>query len=153
MSKKLLDLSGKTSSALIEVFDTVAGVAAATHICYFVVGATARDVILSHGHGIAIRRAPRAGKIVQAPSAAGQVALRMGVPWRFRMFILPPCSRVRHRAGLAFDPIPSGIRPGRRSHARLCGKESTLRFGWRRKPMPLRGMPSACRFLLPTLRN
>lgn len=57
MSKNLLDLSGKIDSGLIEVFDAVAGVAAAGHIRYFVVGATARDVILSQGHGIAIKRA------------------------------------------------------------------------------------------------
>lgn len=57
MSKNLLDLSGKISLALIEVLDAVASVAAARHIRYFVVGATARDVILSQGHGIAIRRA------------------------------------------------------------------------------------------------
>lgn len=57
MSKSLLDLSGKIDPALVEVFEALAGVAAARHIHYFVVGATARDMILSHGHSISIKRA------------------------------------------------------------------------------------------------
>ena len=57
MSKNLLDISGKIDSTLIEVFETIADVATLTHVHYFVVGATARDMILSHGHGIVIKRA------------------------------------------------------------------------------------------------
>lgn len=57
MSKSLLDLSGKIDPALVEVFVALAGVATARHIHYFVVGATARDMILSYGHSISIRRA------------------------------------------------------------------------------------------------
>jgi predicted nucleotidyltransferase len=57
MSKSLLDLSGRIDPVLVEIFDTIASVAGARHIHYFVVGATARDMILSYGHGIAIRRA------------------------------------------------------------------------------------------------
>ena len=57
MSKNLLDLSGKIDLPLVEVFEAISGVAAARGIRYFVVGATARDMILTHGHGIAIKRA------------------------------------------------------------------------------------------------
>lgn len=57
MSKNLLDLSGKVDPGQVEVFDAIAGVAAARHIRYFIVGATARDMILHHGYGIRIRRA------------------------------------------------------------------------------------------------
>lgn len=57
MSKNLLDLSGKVDPVQMEVFDAIAGVAAARQIRYFVVGATARDMILRHGYGIRIRRA------------------------------------------------------------------------------------------------
>ncbi len=57
MSKSLLDLSGKIDPLLVEIFDAIAGVAAARDIHYFVVGATARDMILSYGHGIEIKRA------------------------------------------------------------------------------------------------
>jgi predicted nucleotidyltransferase len=57
MRKNLLDLSGKIDPVLVDVFDAIAGVAAARHIRYFVVGATARDMILHHGYGVRIRRA------------------------------------------------------------------------------------------------
>jgi predicted nucleotidyltransferase len=57
MSASLLDLSGKIDPQLVEVFEVIAGVAAAGNIRYFVVGATARDMILGYGHGIAIKRA------------------------------------------------------------------------------------------------
>jgi len=57
MSKSLLDLSGRIDPVLVEIFNPIASVAGARHIHYFVVGATARDMILSYGHGIAIRRA------------------------------------------------------------------------------------------------
>jgi len=57
MSTSLLDLSGKIDPALVEVFEALSGVAAARQIRYFVVGATARDMILGYGHGIAIKRA------------------------------------------------------------------------------------------------
>jgi predicted nucleotidyltransferase len=57
MSKSLLNLSGKIDPAKVEIFDAIASVAAARHIRYFIVGATARDMILSYGHGIAVKRA------------------------------------------------------------------------------------------------
>jgi len=57
MSNSLLDLSRKIEPPLVEVFGAIAEVAAARGISYFVVGATARDIILSHGYGIASRRA------------------------------------------------------------------------------------------------
>ncbi|MCU7849623.1 MAG: hypothetical protein KZQ89_16855 [Candidatus Thiodiazotropha sp. (ex Lucinoma kastoroae)] len=57
MSNSLLDLSGKIDFPLVEVFDAIAEVAAARGVPYFVVGAMARDMILSHGHGIASKRA------------------------------------------------------------------------------------------------
>jgi len=53
----LLDLSGKIDPLLIEIFDAIAGVVVARDIHYFVVGATARDMILSYGHDIEIKRA------------------------------------------------------------------------------------------------
>ena len=54
MSRSLLDLSGRIDPVPVEIFDTFASVAGARHIHYFVVGETARDMILSYGHGIAM---------------------------------------------------------------------------------------------------
>jgi len=44
-----LDLSEKIDPALVEIFDAIAKAAAARHIRYFVVGATARDMVLGFG--------------------------------------------------------------------------------------------------------
>jgi len=57
MNNNLLDLSGKIDPSLVEVFDVIAEVASARGISYFVVGATARDIILGHGHGMPAKRA------------------------------------------------------------------------------------------------
>ena len=57
MSKNLLNLSGKINPVLVELFQVIENVTTARHICYFVVGATARDIILHHGYDIPIKRA------------------------------------------------------------------------------------------------
>ena len=57
MSENLLDLSGKIEPGLVELFRAVEIVTAASRICYFVVGATARDIILHYGYNVPIKRA------------------------------------------------------------------------------------------------
>ncbi len=57
MSKNLLDLSGKIDALTIAIFDAIVTVTRANDIGFFLVGATARDLILHHGYGIAVRRA------------------------------------------------------------------------------------------------
>jgi len=55
----LLDLSGKIESSLADLIAVVAGAAEAMRIPFFVVGATARDVVLSRAYDIPIKRATR----------------------------------------------------------------------------------------------
>ena len=57
MSNSLLDLSEKIDPPLVAVLAAIAEVAVARGIQYFVVGAAARDMVLSYGHGIASKRA------------------------------------------------------------------------------------------------
>jgi len=57
MSANLLDLSGKIDALIIAIFDAIVTVTSANDIPFFLVGATARDLILHHGYGIAVRRA------------------------------------------------------------------------------------------------
>lgn len=52
MSKNLLDLSGKIDPSIIEILQIVADVAGQSKIRFFVVGAWARDLILSQGYGL-----------------------------------------------------------------------------------------------------
>ncbi len=57
MSKNLLDLSGKIDGSTIAIFEAIVKVTTAAELRIFLVGATARDLILHYGYGIALPRA------------------------------------------------------------------------------------------------
>ena len=57
MMSTLLNISGKIDPRSSEVFDFVNSVLAELKMPYIVVGATARDLVLHHGHGARIQRA------------------------------------------------------------------------------------------------
>jgi predicted nucleotidyltransferase len=57
MSRNLLNLSGKTEPLIIEILEVITNVADTLSIRFFVVGATARDIILKHGYNIQTTRA------------------------------------------------------------------------------------------------
>ena len=57
MSGNLLDLSGKIDIFTVELFETISNVAVSINVPFFVVGATARDMILTHGYDIQTIRA------------------------------------------------------------------------------------------------
>lgn len=57
MMSTLLNISGKIDPKFREVFDSVNRVLFELKIPYIVVGATARDLVLHHGHGAVIQRA------------------------------------------------------------------------------------------------
>jgi len=57
MTKNLLDLSGKIDGFKVVLFETVAKVTESLSMPFFVVGATARDIILYEGYNIQMGRA------------------------------------------------------------------------------------------------
>ena len=57
MTQKLLDLSGKIKSPILEILEAISIIAASLNIPFFVVGAAARDIILHYGYGVEIIRA------------------------------------------------------------------------------------------------
>jgi predicted nucleotidyltransferase len=57
MNENLLDLSGKIDPLTIELLETVSRAADSINVPFFVIGATARDIILTHGYGINTIRA------------------------------------------------------------------------------------------------
>jgi len=57
MTSTLLNISGKVDPRICEVFYSVNSVLSELKIPYIVVGATARDLVLHHGHGAKIQRA------------------------------------------------------------------------------------------------
>lgn len=57
MKKNSLDLSQKIDKSIVELFEIIVGVVESLSVPFFVVGATARDIILSQGYGIQTGRA------------------------------------------------------------------------------------------------
>jgi predicted nucleotidyltransferase len=57
MTQKLLDLSGKIKSPILEILEAISNIVASFNIPFFVVGAAARDIILLYGYGVEIIRA------------------------------------------------------------------------------------------------
>jgi len=57
VSGNLLDLSGKIDIFTVGLFDSISNVAVSIDVAFFVVGATVRDMILTHGYDIQTIRA------------------------------------------------------------------------------------------------
>lgn len=55
----LLDLSGKIDAASLALFETLRDVTGSLSVAFFVVGATARDLIFERAHGLSIKRATK----------------------------------------------------------------------------------------------
>jgi predicted nucleotidyltransferase len=80
MKESLIDLSGKIDDFRLKLFETISKVAESLNVPFFVVGATARDIILSEGYGIEVGRAT--GDIdlgVQVPDWPGYEQLKDGL--------------------------------------------------------------------------
>jgi len=59
MRKKLLNISGKVDSLTVTIYEVITSVANEKNIKFFIVGATARDLVMHHGFGIEARRATK----------------------------------------------------------------------------------------------
>jgi len=57
MIQKLLDLSGKIKSPILEILEAISNITASLNLPFFVVGAVARDIILHYRYGVEIIRA------------------------------------------------------------------------------------------------
>jgi len=55
----LLDLSGKINPVSLALYETLSDVAGSMGVSFFVVGATARDMIFELGHGLPSKRATK----------------------------------------------------------------------------------------------
>ncbi|MDD5115323.1 MAG: nucleotidyl transferase AbiEii/AbiGii toxin family protein [Methylobacter sp.] len=59
MNKNLLNISGKISEPIIKVYELIKEVANQNNVKFFVIGATARDMVFDYGYGISVSRATR----------------------------------------------------------------------------------------------
>ena len=110
MSKNLLDLSEKIDSFTIELLETIAAVAESLKVPFFVVGAMARDLILTQGYGIETGRATQDIDLgVQVSDWDGYERLREGFieTEEFRRD-KKQVQRLVYREMLPIDIIPFG---------------------------------------------
>lgn len=109
MSKSLLDLSGKIDPLMVGIFDAITDVAAARDIHYFVLGATARDMILSYGHGIEIKRATVDVDLgVKVADWDEFHALKDGLAATGQFEPTPSAQRLLYKCNLPIDIVPFG---------------------------------------------
>ena len=59
MNKNLLNISGKISEPIVKIYELIAEVANQSNVRFFVIGATARDMVFECGYNISASRATR----------------------------------------------------------------------------------------------
>lgn len=59
MNRNLLNISGKINEPIIKVYELITEVANQNNVKFFVIGATARDMVFEYGYGITVSRATR----------------------------------------------------------------------------------------------
>ena len=110
MKESLLDLSGKIDGFRVGLFETIATVAESLRVPFFVVGAMARDIILSLGYGIKIGRATEDIDLgVQVPdwSAYEQLKAHLVATGKFSID-KKQAQRLLYEESYPIDVIPFG---------------------------------------------
>jgi predicted nucleotidyltransferase len=110
MIRKLLDLSGKIDERTVKVLESITNVAASLKIPFFVVGATARDIVLGHGFGVEIIRATQDIDLAVQVSdwdQYGRLKEELIATGNFKP--AKEAQRVRYEDGLPVDIVPFGI--------------------------------------------
>ena len=105
----LLDLSGKTDPLSAALFTSVSETAGSLGIAFFVVGATARDMILELGHGRPSRRATLDrdfGVRVESWAEFGKLKESLLTSGLFEE--TRDVQRLRFQGGLDVDIVPFG---------------------------------------------
>jgi predicted nucleotidyltransferase len=59
MTKNLLNISGKISDPIVSIYALIADIAEQNNLPFFIIGATARDIIFEHAYGIPSLRATK----------------------------------------------------------------------------------------------
>ena len=110
MKENLLDLSGKIDGFRVGVFETIATVAGSLSMPFFVVGATARNIILSDGYEIGVGRATEDIDLgVQVPDWSSYERLKAGLveTGKFRLDN-KQAQRILYEGLFPIDVIPFG---------------------------------------------
>lgn len=109
MTTSLLDLSGKIDPFSLGLYEVIAEVAAAHHVRFFVVGATARDTILTWGYGLPVRRETKDVDIGLLVSAWEEFArLKRSLVESKEFKDTNDVKRVRYKDKIPVDIVPFG---------------------------------------------
>jgi len=113
MKEKSLDLSGKTEPFAVELFRIIAEIAESIGTPFFVVGATARDMIFEYGYGIEPARATRDIDLaVQVPGWDHYAKLRDELIQTGKFESAREAQRLKYMKTVAIDMIPFGAIAG-----------------------------------------
>ncbi|HUT69752.1 MAG TPA: nucleotidyl transferase AbiEii/AbiGii toxin family protein [Desulfatiglandales bacterium] len=109
MTKKLPDLSGKIDKFTVELFEYIANVAEPMSAPFFVVGATARDIILKYGYGIDTIRATNDIDLgVEVSDWDQYIKLREGLVATGRFEHTREPQRLKYQGSVFIDVMPFG---------------------------------------------
>lgn len=109
MKRTSLDISGKIDPLTIAVYDVIASVAEQNNVKFFVVGATARDIVLHHGYGIPVRRATRDIDLAVQVSEWNEFeGLKKSLVATGQFTTTAANQRLRFRDNLQIDIVPFG---------------------------------------------
>ena len=109
MSKQLIDLSGKIDSFLLEIFKEIEKVSQTLSIDFFVVGATARDIILEFGYGIPTIRATKDIDLgIQVSNWEEFSRFKEGLIKGGNFTSTKQTQRLKNKNGILVDIIPFG---------------------------------------------
>lgn len=109
MSKQLIDLSGKIDSFLLEIFTEIEKVSQTLSIDFFVVGATARDIILESGYRIQTIRATKDIDLgIQVSNWEEFSRFKEGLVKGGNFTSTKETQRLKHKNGIPVDIIPFG---------------------------------------------
>ncbi|MBI5470887.1 MAG: hypothetical protein HY961_00935 [Ignavibacteriae bacterium] len=109
MTKNLLDLSGKIDLLTVNVLQSIHDAASELQIPFFVIGATARDLILEHGFGVRPSRATKDVDFgVQVPDWKTYEQLMTELASSGRFTVTKQQHRLTFEGTLPVDIIPFG---------------------------------------------
>lgn len=109
MKRNLLDLSGKIDRVRLLAFEKVSKVANSLGVPFFIIGAAARDLILTNGHNIPTIRATLDIDFgVQVPNWDEYLKLKQGLVETGEFTETKDVQRMMFHSSLRIDLIPFG---------------------------------------------
>lgn len=109
MKKSLIDISEKIDKRRLEALEAIAEIAGSLKIPFFIIGASARDFLLSYGHDIAPARATLDIDIgVRVPDWDRYEMLRKGFIETGEFIAFEEAHRFKFQGGIFVDLIPFG---------------------------------------------